>query len=381
MFAVLTHTAVVFAALTLHDTGACGRASALLWAAQGRSCGAGQDNWQGGRETRAATPAFGAGKGPCKLWRVGLVGRAFPSEACTHSIPSKGTPPPQRGSHVTSASGETQEGIIIDSSITAQHMLLSSQRMLCTMQAPASAIPHPNAFCSPLPSPLNCPAPPLRWRVLLPQVSHGAGLGYTAEFLWQGTADVSAWLAVPAALAVMRTLGRQGLWKRNAALVMEAAAMLSAAWGGTATLGGDGTSSMAAVALPARIAGPAGAVISSAGDGAGLEGLGSEEGLVPDRLAGQHQQEQQERAVQLLPPNSDSALVLHHWLRYHHRIEVPVVCVAERLWVRISCQAYNEIADYKHLADAVSTLVAAAGAAAAAAGAPTTGSPHQADAA
>jgi isopenicillin-N epimerase len=36
-----------------------------------------------------------------------------------------------------------------------------------------------------------------------------------------------------------------------------------------------------------------------------------------------------------------------------HRVEVPVIAFADRLWVRISAQIYNEIADYRRLADAL----------------------------
>ena len=38
-------------------------------------------------------------------------------------------------------------------------------------------------------------------------VSHAEGLGFAAEHLWTGTADLSPWLAVPAAIDVHKALG------------------------------------------------------------------------------------------------------------------------------------------------------------------------------
>ena len=47
---------------------------------------------------------------------------------------------------------------------------------------------------------------------VLPLVaSHGAGLGFQAEHLWAGTADMSAWLAVRTAVAAFERLGAKTL--------------------------------------------------------------------------------------------------------------------------------------------------------------------------
>ncbi|MEW5313357.1 MAG: hypothetical protein WDW38_004930 [Sanguina aurantia] len=66
---------------------------------------------------------------------------------------------------------------------------------------------------------------------LLPLVtSHGYGLGFCGEFLWQGTQDVAGWLAVPAALTVLKTLGLEGVAQHNNSLVQEGAELLIQAW-------------------------------------------------------------------------------------------------------------------------------------------------------
>ncbi len=43
------------------------------------------------------------------------------------------------------------------------------------------------------------------------------------------------------------------------------------------------------------------------------------------------------------------AAKLHDRLLERHRIEVPVNLHAGRLWLRISAQIYNELAEYEHL--------------------------------
>ena len=54
-----------------------------------------------------------------------------------------------------------------------------------------------------------------------------------------------------------------------------------------------------------------------------------------------------------LPPTIDSVVKLNGHLWEKHRIEVPAILFADRLWVRISAQIYNELEDYERLASAV----------------------------
>lgn len=83
------------------------------------------------------------------------------------------------------------------------------------------------------------------WDWMNPQagcrITHAArcagGQGFQAEFGWQGTSDLGAWLAVPAALRVWRALGAGKVRAHNHALLLEAIALLTRAWGTHDVLG------------------------------------------------------------------------------------------------------------------------------------------------
>jgi isopenicillin-N epimerase len=141
-------------------------------------------------------------------------------------------------------------------------------------------------------------------------ISHGYGGGFRAEFDWTGTRDPSAWLAIDTALDFIETIGADLLRARNHALLREAVSLLSERWGvqaaPAALLG-----SMATLALPAR------------------------------------------GVFAVLPPTLESAAKIHAHLWDKHRVEVPVIAFADRLWVRISAQIYNELSDYRRLAGAL----------------------------
>lgn len=138
-----------------------------------------------------------------------------------------------------------------------------------------------------------------------PIVSHGLGKGFVAEFDWTGTRDVSSYLAVPAALAFRQTFGDTRIKARNRALAEAAGAFLADAWktrvGAPASLAG----SMRMVRLPTAV------------------------GTGPD-------------------------LRLKLW--QDHRIDVPVNTLGGEHWVRISAQLYNEMDDYRRLAEAIRHL-------------------------
>lgn len=137
-------------------------------------------------------------------------------------------------------------------------------------------------------------------------ISHGLGQGFVAEFDWVGTRDPSAWLAAPAALAFYRRMGDGAIRAHNHALANEAAALLA-------------------------------------------ESLGSEEGQAPALRAAM--------ATVRLPgtegQDKAAGLALNDRLYREHGVEVPVIPFAGSLWVRVSAQIYNEIADYRRLADAL----------------------------
>ncbi|HTR17925.1 MAG TPA: aminotransferase class V-fold PLP-dependent enzyme [Acetobacteraceae bacterium] len=141
-------------------------------------------------------------------------------------------------------------------------------------------------------------------------ISHGFGQGYHAEFDWTGTRDPSAFLAVGEAIRFFHALGGAALMARNAALAAEGAALL-AAWLGTET---------------ARMPEMQGAM-----------------GVV--RLTGNGASPAQALALraQLLELGTDA----------------PVFPIGPALWLRISAQAYNTLADYERLARLVAPLAGA----------------------
>jgi hypothetical protein len=57
--------------------------------------------------------------------------------------------------------------------------------------------------------------------------------------------------------------------------------------------------------------------------------------------------------AQQLPAGAAGAAALHARLRSEFRIEVPVAAVGGALWVRVSAQVHNELADYEQLAQAI----------------------------
>jgi isopenicillin-N epimerase len=131
-------------------------------------------------------------------------------------------------------------------------------------------------------------------------ISHGYGQGFTAEFDWTGTRDPSAWLAVPAALAVHARLGGTALMARNVALAAAAGAGLAARWGTETGAGNRAAGAMAMVRLPGGT------------DAAGLRG-------------------------RLLAAGTD----------------VPIMAHGGRLWLRLSAQAYNEAEDFVRMGELV----------------------------
>jgi len=132
-------------------------------------------------------------------------------------------------------------------------------------------------------------------------ISHGYGQGFTAEFDWTGTRDPSAWLAVPAGLAFHARLGGGELMARNAALAASAATGLAARFGTETGAGNRPAAAMATVRLP------------------------------DDRPADRVRAEA--LRARLLAAGTD----------------VPVMVHNDRLWLRLSAQAYNEAADFERI--------------------------------
>jgi isopenicillin-N epimerase len=135
-------------------------------------------------------------------------------------------------------------------------------------------------------------------------ISHGLGAGYLDEFDWTGTRDFSAWLAVTEAIAFARQLGVTEIYNHNHNLAVWAGQLLVHAWGGHTTAPSSTIGSMTTIQVPAK-------------------------------------------------KNKYSDRELHDYLWEFHHIEVPIIPFANRLWVRISAQVYNEPSEYRLLAEAL----------------------------
>ena len=140
-------------------------------------------------------------------------------------------------------------------------------------------------------------------------ISHALGQGFTAEFDYTGTRDNSAWLAVPAALGYFESLDPEAARAHNAALAREAGTMLIDAWGSEAAASPEFCAAMVSVRLPGGTGG--------------------------DRFA---------------------ARALAARLNDEHDITAGVMVLEGGLWIRVSAQIYNELGDYRRLAEIGKTL-------------------------
>lgn len=141
-------------------------------------------------------------------------------------------------------------------------------------------------------------------------ISHFLDEGFAAEFAWQGTRDISAWVGAADALKFMSGLGWTRIKRHNHQMATWVQAMLSRKWGvePLTPLDGSMLGSMTSVPLP--------------------EGVRKFE--TPEALA----------AV----------------LFDEHRFEVPIVDFGGRWFVRPCCQVYNTAGQYERLGEVVARL-------------------------
>jgi isopenicillin-N epimerase len=146
-------------------------------------------------------------------------------------------------------------------------------------------------------------------------ISHHYTDGFSREFSWQGTRDLSAWLAVPRALEFTRDLGGEAVRDHNHALAVWAHQLLCEKLRvrePLSPLDGSLLGSMAAIPLP-----------------------------------------------QSLADLSDSQVeALQQSLYTQHRIEVPLMRLGRQLLLRVSCQLYNTPAQYERVANVAARLLA-----------------------
>jgi len=140
-------------------------------------------------------------------------------------------------------------------------------------------------------------------------ISHFLGDGFLAEFAWQGTRDIAAWLTVPSALEFLAGLGWDKVRTYNHELAVWTQRYLCERWGvdPLSPSTGELLGSMCTVRLPAPL----------------------------DKLSVEDGAKFQAR------------------LYYEEKIEVPVVIWAGAAHVRPCCQVYNAAEQYERLGDTI----------------------------
>ncbi len=142
-------------------------------------------------------------------------------------------------------------------------------------------------------------------------VSHHYEEGFAQEFLWQGTGDMTPWLTAPAAIQWLGQFGWPRVRQHNHSMAVWAQQFLCDCWSvePASPIDGSMLGSMTTVALPGT----------------------TEAWLVRWK---------------------DPVELMRH-LYQRHLIEVPVMELWGRWWLRVSCHLHNSKSQYEHLASVV----------------------------
>jgi len=145
-------------------------------------------------------------------------------------------------------------------------------------------------------------------------ISHGFGSDTASGFYWTGLSDFTSWLALDSVLEFWDVAGFDSQRIYSQYMAINAAEMLTDAWGTDVGVPLHLIGPMALVELP---------VIPALGSGSGM--------------------------------SYEQAEIVQNAL-YRRSIEVPVKALSGRLYVRISAHIYNHIEEYEVLRDAVLEL-------------------------
>jgi len=139
-----------------------------------------------------------------------------------------------------------------------------------------------------------------------PVISWGLDQGMILEFDWPGTRDPTPHLAAPEGLAFMQKLGVREVQRQHHTLAWTAGCEMAARWDSKPLGPEEMVGCMIAVPLPERLGG-----------------------------------------------STEDAIALRDRLLFEHNIEVHVYARRSRLFVRVSAQVYNEMADVERLMEAI----------------------------
>ncbi|HEX4795805.1 MAG TPA: aminotransferase class V-fold PLP-dependent enzyme [Humisphaera sp.] len=148
-------------------------------------------------------------------------------------------------------------------------------------------------------------------------ISHHLGEGFTPEFGWQGTRDVSAWLTIPAALQYMAAMRWERIRRHNHELAVWAHRVLLDRLNVRPISPIDGSllGSMAAAPMPGSL----------------------------------HEMDE------------TRACDFQKRLYHEFQIEIPIMRWQDRCYMRVACQIYNQAAQYEKAADIIARLAASRG--------------------
>jgi isopenicillin-N epimerase len=147
-----------------------------------------------------------------------------------------------------------------------------------------------------------------------PTISHFRKEGFTSEFNWQATRDISPWLCATVSIEFMQQFGWDRVMRHNHQMATWVQAMLCQKWDvkPASPIDGSMLGSMATVELPAQ-------------------------DVLRDRFK--------------------EILKLRDVLYEVHRIEVPIVDWGGKWWTRPCCQIYNTPDQFERLATAMLELI------------------------
>lgn len=164
-------------------------------------------------------------------------------------------------------------------------------------------------FCAPKGCAFLYCKPHLQSNITALTVSHGYGFGYQSELTYTGLKDYSPYVALLCCINFWNSIGPELIRSKINSLLREAAVMLMEKWDSHLLAPLEMHSSMCCVSLPKKFK---------------KEHVKFEDGELIQNL-----------------------------LFHNHQIEVPIKCIDGELYVRISCHLYNNIEEYKKLAQAI----------------------------